>query len=113
MCAILQRTFGGLTGRYYCRKPVSALLLTSIFNFVLAVNGGTPGLVLMAMSLMNSLLYPYARFAWERTAAWIANLLFADAILLRGSPRGFQPQATAPCISRCARYTRRSNSIWW
>lgn len=74
MSNILRKTFGGLTRAYYMRQLFFGACVAA---FVLAIGYGhveQPGghmLFLVVMSVVNTVLYPYARFAYVSVVSCI------------------------------------------
>ena len=73
MHPILAKTFGGLSARYYFRNfffgMLFPLLILGILNAGSRPLGG-PVLILVMFSI-NTLLYPYSRFVYERVIGFI------------------------------------------
>ena len=83
MYAMIRRSFGGLTADYYIRH----LILGAMVPVLLFVTSG-PRAVSMPASLylavvVNTLLYPYARFVYERVIGFVMgrNVFIVNAIL--------------------------------
>jgi hypothetical protein len=83
MHRMLARTLGGLTAPYYFRHFIFGLAITG-FVYAMLTQSGRPFSVANAgILLANSLLYPYARFAYESIVQFIVgeNVFFANAVL--------------------------------
>tara|TARA_B100000768_G_C11067482_1_gene285114 strand:+ start:165 stop:524 length:360 start_codon:yes stop_codon:yes gene_type:complete len=86
MNQILSKTFGGLSKEYYFRQLFFALLFLTLFYFIATSSPkemATP-YAIIAMFSLNTLLYPYARFVYEKIVGFILgdNTFFVDAILM-------------------------------
>lgn len=84
MTGFLQKTFGGLRPAYYWRHFVFAAAFAALLIYV-AMNGKQPvdtGFYVFAV--VNTVLYPYARFVWESCVSFILgdNIFVVNAWLL-------------------------------
>lgn len=86
MRSFFAKTFGGLTTSYYIRQFLFGLLFT-VMIISLAANGpggigAKPGLI--ALAIINTLLYPYSRFVYESVVGYIMgnNVFFVNALLM-------------------------------
>jgi len=86
MHPILQKTFGGLSREYYFRQFVFGLIFPAMIVFVFT--HGTRHVPmpapLMFTLIVNTLLYPYSRFVYERVVGFIVgeNVFFVNAIFM-------------------------------
>lgn len=83
MTNFLQKTFGGLAPSYYWRHFFFGALLTALMIYV-SLNGNKPvQLGFYFYCVINTLLYPYARFVWESCVNFIlGNTIFVANIWL-------------------------------
>lgn len=88
MHPVIARTFGGLSSQYYLRNFVFGLIYPALIWFVLSrshqpkpVFGIIATIVVVAV---NTLLYPYSRFAYESIVNFILgrNVFFVNAIMM-------------------------------
>ncbi|MGX1127177.1 hypothetical protein [Pseudomonas sp. HLS-6 TE3448] len=84
MHPLLVKTFGGLSTQYYLRNFLFGLIFPAILFAAISntPKGITFGLVLLCV--INSLLYPYARFVYESVIGYIFgnNVFFVNALLM-------------------------------
>lgn len=84
MHPIIQKTFGGLTTQYYMRQFFFGALFAAFFFFMMSKS--THGIAFGALFVVviNTLLYPYARFVYESIVGFImgANVFFVNAIFM-------------------------------
>ncbi|WP_076073242.1 hypothetical protein [Sphingomonas montana] len=83
MTAFLTKTFGGLSRQYYLRQLFFGFLIAAgIFWLQTVGRPATPGLLVWL--LVNTLLYPYARFVWEGCFRFVFgdNIFFMPALIL-------------------------------
>jgi hypothetical protein len=84
MHPVISKTLGGLSASYYFRQ----FLFGAIFPvFIYAMtNGGKHPLQLnmIALLVVNTLLYPYARFVYEGIVGFLLgnNVFFVNAVLM-------------------------------
>lgn len=86
MQTIIRKTFGGLSREYYFRQLFFGCLIAGVmFWFKTATY--LPTLPLVVGILVNTMLYPYARFVWESIVGFIVgqNMFFFPAIILLGA----------------------------
>lgn len=83
MGAIIAKTFGGLTREYLTRQLVFGAAL-GLLNYWMFSLGKPASVGLLAWIVINTLLYPYARFIWESIVGFITggNVFFIPAIVL-------------------------------
>jgi hypothetical protein len=84
MHPIIQKTFGGLTKQYYFRQFFFGALFATFFFFMMSKS--THGIAFGALFVVvvNTLLYPYARFVYESIVGFIMgdNVFFVNAIMM-------------------------------
>lgn len=81
---IFNKTFGGLSIKYYARQLFFGALFPTIFIYI-ALSGNKPiQLDFILLLIINTLLYPYSRFVYESIIEFIVgnNVFFANAILV-------------------------------
>jgi hypothetical protein len=85
MQEIFNRTFGGLTRTYYLRQLFFGSLFM-VFIVFMATRSKTASLpvAVIALSVLNTLLYPYARFAYEGVVGFIVgnNVFYVNALVM-------------------------------
>ncbi|WP_239480694.1 hypothetical protein [Parashewanella hymeniacidonis] len=86
MNQILLKTFGGLSKEYYFRQFFFGLLFPALFYFIATSSPEemkTP-YAIIALFTLNTLLYPYSRFVYEKVVGFILgeNVFFVNAILM-------------------------------
>lgn len=83
MHPVIAKTFGGLSKPYYFRQLFFGLLLFSGAIFMLSRKHDVP-LEMFLLTAINTLLYPYARFAYESVVGLIMgrNVFFVNALLM-------------------------------
>lgn len=84
MHPIIAKTFGGLSSAYYFRHFIFGLLFP-IFGYFAVSEGAYPlRLSLILMLVMNTVLYPYARFVYESVIDFVvgANIFLVDAMVM-------------------------------
>ena len=84
MPPLLAKTFGGLSTACYFRHLVFSLCFAAFFIFVA---GRSPHAMPIGMAILlfaNTLLYPYARFAYEGVVNFLVgqNRFYVNAILM-------------------------------
>ncbi|MRT01675.1 hypothetical protein GJQ57_23800 [Ralstonia pickettii] len=69
MYAVVQKSLGGLTLPYYLRHLCFALIFPFMLLAQVSHQAGAGGMILLAV--VNTLLYPYARYLYERVWGFI------------------------------------------
>lgn len=74
--------FKGLTIEYYLRQLFFGLLFLALFTWIL-MQGDKIKYGLIVFYVINTLLYPYSRFAYERIISFILGdtVLFSNIIM--------------------------------
>jgi hypothetical protein len=83
MHLVLAKTFGGLSPTYYSRQFIFGLAFAG-FIYAMTTHGNRPlSATMIALLVINTLLYPYSRFVYESVVDFIVgqNVLFANAVL--------------------------------
>lgn len=84
MQEIIRKTFGGLSAQYYLRQLFFGSLFAA-FMIYAAISGENPAPISMiALLVINTLLYPYSRFVYESIVGFIMgnNVFFVNAIFM-------------------------------
>ena len=85
MHPVLRKTFGGLSAQYYIRNFLFGLIFP-VLIYTAQTHSKTGVFTLGALfyCVVNSLLYPYARFVYESIMDYIFgnNVFFVNAILM-------------------------------
>ena len=84
MQEIFRKTFGGLSPRYYFRQLFFGGLMLGLGLFMVLNGKGPMRLDVIAMLILNTLLYPYARFVYESIVGFVIgdNVFWASPLLL-------------------------------
>lgn len=77
MNTFISRSFGGLSRPYYFRHLFFGLLIACVLFWMKTVTH-SPTPLLIAWLGVNTLLYPYSRFVWER----IVGFIFGDNVFI-------------------------------
>lgn len=87
MNLLLSRTFGGLSKQYYFRQFLFGAIFLALIIFM-SVSASSRGVslnyTLLCLAVVNTLLYPYARFVYESVVGFVMgnNVLFVNALLV-------------------------------
>ena len=85
MHPIIQKTFGGLSAQYYARQFIFGLIVSAFFYYM-STHGGKNEIQYgtLVFILINTLLYPYARFVYETVIDFFLgqNVFLVNAILM-------------------------------
>lgn len=92
MKTIVQKTLGGLTKTYYFRQLFFGSLFLVLFIWMSMLphpEGSDPrpgSMLIMILFVINTLLYPYSRFVYERIVGFVLgdNVFFGPAIVMMG-----------------------------
>ncbi|MEE4704666.1 hypothetical protein V2K55_03060 [Pseudomonas alliivorans] len=86
MTSFFAKTFGGLTPRYYVRQFIFGALITGLILWAMSntPKGLSANPSMIALLVVNTLLYPYSRFLYESVIGFIMgkNVFFVNAILM-------------------------------
>lgn len=84
MHPVIQKTFGGLSVQYLIRSFIFGAGISIFFIFTAANSTHGIPISLLLLSIINALLYPYARFVYESTVDYMIgnNRFFVNAILM-------------------------------
>ncbi len=82
---IISKTFGGLNKQYYFREFFFGIMILVLFpgaSFIFGNSKPTPSTA--AFFIINTLLYPYSRYAYERITRFIIgdNIFLASIIVM-------------------------------
>lgn len=84
MHPVIEKTFGGLSAQYYFRQLIFGFLV-SLFVFYVSTQGGKNiRFGVLAFIVLNTFLYPYARFVYESVVGFVMgeNVFFINAIFM-------------------------------
>ncbi len=83
MHPVIQKTFGGLTPSYYVRHLLFGSIFLCFILFVV-ISARSTNFIGVIFALVNTLLYPYARFVYEGVVDYIVgnNVFFVHAGLM-------------------------------
>jgi hypothetical protein len=84
MHPVLRKTFGGLSREYYFRQFVFGLIFPAmLYATSRNTKSGLP-VVMAVLMVVNTLLYPYARFVYESVVDFFMgrNVFFVNSILM-------------------------------
>lgn len=84
MQSIFAKTFGGLSRPYYFRHFLFGLIFPAFFFFFVSHAGKPIPFPVVLFFIVNTLLYPYARFVYEGVMSFILgnNVFFVNAIMM-------------------------------
>ncbi|WP_027965744.1 hypothetical protein [Halomonas halocynthiae] len=85
MHSLLANTFGGLSVHYYFRQFLFGLgLSVCLYFLVTRASGEVVPLFAVLFFVINTLLYPYARFVYEQIVGYIMgdNVFFLPLIIM-------------------------------
>ncbi|AKX45795.1 hypothetical protein AKN87_03205 [Thiopseudomonas alkaliphila] len=85
MHPVLQKTLGGLSREYYVRQFLFGLIFPVIIFLPRGVENWSLALLPLALiSIVNTFLYPYARFVYESVVSFIFgnNVFVMPAVIL-------------------------------
>ncbi|MBM4975292.1 hypothetical protein HYO23_08310 [Vibrio parahaemolyticus] len=77
-------TFGGLKTSYLVRQYIFGALIAVVFFSAATKNGQDLSIATIAVFTVNTLLYPYSRFVYERIVEFVMgnNVFFVNAVLM-------------------------------
>lgn len=83
MPPLLRKTFGGLSPAYYVRHFLFGVILSALVVFIVTSSGAAMPLGTALLFVVNTLLYPYARFVYEGIVSFVVgtNVFFVPALL--------------------------------
>jgi len=86
MNQILSKTLGGLNSKYYYRQFIFGLIFPTLLYIMYSqekINFAPPSLIII-FAIVNTLLYPYSRFVYEKIMGFIfaENVFFVNVIFL-------------------------------
>jgi hypothetical protein len=84
MHPVIAKTFGGISPQYYVRQFLFALIFPVCIYFI-TNRGAHPAPVdMIALLVVNTLLYPYSRFVYEGVMGFIVgqNVFWANAFFM-------------------------------
>ena len=81
MHPVIAKTFGGLSLQYYFRQLVFGLAFPVL---ILSITTHPITIVMIALLVVNTLLYPYSRFVYEGVIGFIMgqNVFWVNAVLV-------------------------------
>jgi len=84
MHPIIAKTFGGLSASYYFRHLVFGAMFPIFMFLILHQSNRSLQISMVLMAIVNTLLYPYARFVYESIMDFILgkNVFFVNALLM-------------------------------
>lgn len=85
MHPILSKTFGGLSKQYYLRQFFFGVLIVALVVVLPYTHTNRAiSIELIAISTINTILYPYSRFVYESIIEFIMgeNVFFINAIIM-------------------------------
>ncbi len=85
MNSFFNKTFGGLTNFYYFRQLFfGSLFLIGFSLFLGSMKGEPPFAGVFTLLLINTLIYPYARFVYESVVGFILgdNVFLVNGLLM-------------------------------
>lgn len=84
MHPIIEKTFGGLSSSYYVRQFVFGLALTCLIYAMASSGGHALHVPMLFVMIVNTLLYPYSTFIYEKIVHFIVgeNLFLVSGLLM-------------------------------
>jgi len=81
MHPVIAKTFGGLSKAYYVRQFMFGSIFTALLFFLFMNSKASAPITMYILLIIDTLLYPYARFAYETITDYIMgnNTFFVDA----------------------------------
>ena len=71
MASFFSRTFGSLTNRYYFRNFIIGAIYCALLIFLLWGSKSSNKYIFMFLAVLNTFLFPYARFVWDSIVDFI------------------------------------------
>ncbi|MBW8832737.1 MAG: hypothetical protein JF606_25735 [Burkholderiales bacterium] len=80
----IAKTFGGLSPQYYFRQFVFGLIFPAFMYFMVSHSPHPVHFAMIALIVVNTLLYPYSRFVYEGVTGFIMgqNVFLVNAFFL-------------------------------
>lgn len=84
MHPIIQKTFGGLTKQYYSRQLFFGGGILILFVSIMLTSPEPIKISVLILMIINTLLYPYARFVYESIVNFIVgeNTFYVNALFM-------------------------------
>lgn len=84
MHPVLAKTFGGLSPQYYIRQFLFGLAFPAFIIFMVSRGSSPIQFGMIALLVVNTLLYPYSRFVYESVIGYIMgqNTFFLNAFVM-------------------------------
>lgn len=80
----IAKTFGGLSAQYYIRHFVFGLAFPAFIYFMTKQGAHPIQIGMIALLVVNTLLYPYSRFVYESVVEYIVgeNMFIVNAVAM-------------------------------
>jgi len=84
MHPVILKTLGGLSKQYYFRQLFFGLAIGAFSFFTFSQNGLSMPSFILFLTVINTLLYPYSRFAYESSVGFVMgeNVFFVNSLLM-------------------------------
>ncbi len=84
MHSVIAKTFGGLSLQYYARHFLFGLVFPVFIYFMTTRSPHSIAMGMILLLVVNTLLYPYARFVYEGITSFIMgnNVFLVNAVLM-------------------------------
>ena len=84
MHPVIAKTFGGLSLQYYVRQFLFGLVFPAFALFMLSRGPHPIQISVIALFIVNSLLYPYSRFVYEGVVGYLIgqNAFFVNVFFM-------------------------------
>ena len=84
MHSVIAKTFGGLSPQYYVRHFLFGLVFPAFIYFMTTRSSHPIAIGMILLLVVNTLLYPYARFVYEGIMNFIMgdNVFLVNAVLM-------------------------------
>ncbi|CDH01724.1 hypothetical protein [Xenorhabdus bovienii] len=81
---LLRKTFGGLNGSYFFRHLFFGMAISVLSIWLISKTPNASPIGMIIFSVINGLLYPYARFVYEQIMGFLMgeNVFFINAIFM-------------------------------
>ena len=84
MHKIIKTTLGGLSNQYYFRQFIFGMIIAAFIFLMSTHNGRSMPIGMLFFTIVNTFLYPYSRFVYERIISFFMgeNVFFVNAIFM-------------------------------
>lgn len=81
---VFKKTLGGLSPQYYFRQLFFALVLAAGYFYIQSSGDKPIALPILTLLIINTALYPYSRFVYERVVGFVMgeNIFIVNALFM-------------------------------